>query len=322
MELYDRLRLHQKGDIKMTTGKKIAYIRVSTADQNEARQLEAMKPYEVDKVYLEKASAKDTHRPKLQEMLEFVREDDTVYVKDFSRLARSTKDLLERDINKKLNKELKFCLSDFSQGYPWLLKKLCNHVREQINKGLLQVEISNKLLNAEELFKEDLNGLAPDEESVLRYLAKKVPISIAEIDDTINCSILQSLINKRLLVLVGNKYDIYWDIFRDYLNTGKVPIQEIYYLQIEANRIVEIIELLYTKKSTKVDELKKELALSDNSLHNSKTSRLKHIELAKMLKEELKANWTIETAKVNIKIMMDWLRYAGLTPAVYANKRK
>lgn len=78
----------------MTTGKKIAYIRVSTADQNEARQLEAMKAYDIEKVYLEKASAKDTHRPKLQEMLEFVREDDTVYVKDFSRLARSTKDLL------------------------------------------------------------------------------------------------------------------------------------------------------------------------------------------------------------------------------------
>lgn len=78
----------------MIAGKKIAYVRVSTAEQNEARQLEALKPYEVDKIFLEKASAKDTHRPKLQEMLDFVREDDTVYVKDFSRLARSTKDLL------------------------------------------------------------------------------------------------------------------------------------------------------------------------------------------------------------------------------------
>ena len=78
----------------MVTGKKIAYVRVSTAEQNEARQLEALKPYEIEKIFLEKASAKDTHRPKLQEMLDFVREDDTVYVKDFSRLARSTKDLL------------------------------------------------------------------------------------------------------------------------------------------------------------------------------------------------------------------------------------
>ena len=78
----------------MSTGKKIAYVRVSTADQNEARQIEALKPYSIEKTFLEKASAKDTKRPRLQELLEFVREDDTVYVKDFSRLARSTKDLL------------------------------------------------------------------------------------------------------------------------------------------------------------------------------------------------------------------------------------
>ena len=73
----------------------IAYIRVSTIEQNEARQVEAIKRYEIDKVYLEKVSAKNTDRPKLQEMLEFAREGDTIYVADFSRLARSTKDLLE-----------------------------------------------------------------------------------------------------------------------------------------------------------------------------------------------------------------------------------
>ncbi len=73
----------------------IAYIRVSTVEQNEARQVEAMKQYKIDKVYQEKVSAKNTDRPKLQEMLDFAREGDTIYVADFSRLARSTKDLLE-----------------------------------------------------------------------------------------------------------------------------------------------------------------------------------------------------------------------------------
>ena len=74
---------------------KVAYIRVSTAEQNEARQVEALKQYNIDKWYIEKVSGKDTNRPKLQEMLEFVREGDQVYIHDFSRLARSTKDLLE-----------------------------------------------------------------------------------------------------------------------------------------------------------------------------------------------------------------------------------
>lgn len=72
----------------------VAYIRVSTIEQNEARQLEAMKDKHIEKYFTEKISAKNTNRPKLQEMLDFVREGDTIYIHDFSRLARSTEDLL------------------------------------------------------------------------------------------------------------------------------------------------------------------------------------------------------------------------------------
>jgi DNA invertase Pin-like site-specific DNA recombinase len=72
----------------------IAYIRVSTEEQNEARQLEAMQDKHIDEYFTEKVSGKNTDRPKLQEMLKYVRKGDIVYVHDFSRLARSTKDLL------------------------------------------------------------------------------------------------------------------------------------------------------------------------------------------------------------------------------------
>jgi len=73
----------------------LAYIRVSTVEQNEQRQIQAMQPYNIEKWFIEKISAKDTNRPKLQEMLEFAREGDTIHIHDFSRLARSTKDLLD-----------------------------------------------------------------------------------------------------------------------------------------------------------------------------------------------------------------------------------
>ena len=73
----------------------IAYARVSTADQNEGRQVEELKKHQIDKWFTEKISGKDTNRPQLQAMLDYVREGDTVYIHDFSRLARSTKDLLE-----------------------------------------------------------------------------------------------------------------------------------------------------------------------------------------------------------------------------------
>ena len=73
---------------------KIGYVRVSTVDQNEARQVEALKKYGIEKWYSEKVSGKDLNRPKLQEMLDFVREGDTIYIHDFSRISRSVKDLL------------------------------------------------------------------------------------------------------------------------------------------------------------------------------------------------------------------------------------
>lgn len=73
----------------------IAYVRVSTAEQNEQRQIEALEKHHIDKWFIEKVSGKDTNRPRLQDMLDYIREDDTVYIHDFSRLARSTKDLLE-----------------------------------------------------------------------------------------------------------------------------------------------------------------------------------------------------------------------------------
>ena len=81
----------------------IAYVRVSTKEQNEARQIEALEKHDIGKWFTEKVSGKNTDRPELQAMLDYAREGDTVFIHDFSRLARSTKDLLE--IVEKLNKK-------------------------------------------------------------------------------------------------------------------------------------------------------------------------------------------------------------------------
>lgn len=74
---------------------KVAYVRVSTAEQNTERQYNTLKKYNIEKYYEEKVSGKDTNRKELKEMLEFVRKGDTIYIADFSRLGRNTKDLLE-----------------------------------------------------------------------------------------------------------------------------------------------------------------------------------------------------------------------------------
>lgn len=74
---------------------KVAYVRVSTIEQNEARQKEALSKHGIEKWYIDKASGKNMDRPQLKEMLDFVRAGDIVYIHDLSRIARSTSDLLQ-----------------------------------------------------------------------------------------------------------------------------------------------------------------------------------------------------------------------------------
>lgn len=74
---------------------KIGYIRVSTVEQNIARQEVIMKKLDVEKIFIDKISGKNKERPMLKEMMDFVRSGDIVVVESISRFARNTRDLLE-----------------------------------------------------------------------------------------------------------------------------------------------------------------------------------------------------------------------------------
>jgi DNA invertase Pin-like site-specific DNA recombinase len=81
-------------------GHRVGYVRVSTTDQNVERQLEGI---ELDRVFTDKASGKDTKRPQLQAALEYLREGDQLFVHSMDRLARNTEDLLRlvRELNER-----------------------------------------------------------------------------------------------------------------------------------------------------------------------------------------------------------------------------
>ena len=74
---------------------RIGYIRVSSEGQNTQRQEVALKEIGVEKIFIEKISGKNVNRPELQRMLEYIREEDIVYIESISRLGRSLKDLLD-----------------------------------------------------------------------------------------------------------------------------------------------------------------------------------------------------------------------------------
>ena len=89
--------------------KKYGYVRVSTADQNEDRQLDAMDALKIprEQIFVDKQSGKNTARPGLQKLLSEVRQGDTVVVESVSRFARNTKDLLDL-IDKLMAKGVEF----------------------------------------------------------------------------------------------------------------------------------------------------------------------------------------------------------------------
>jgi len=73
---------------------RVGYVRVSTIEQNEERQIVELKKNGVEKFFVDKVSARSAQRPKFDEMMNFLREGDELIVSEFSRLARSTTDLL------------------------------------------------------------------------------------------------------------------------------------------------------------------------------------------------------------------------------------
>lgn len=89
---------------------RVGYVRVSTQEQNTARQEVIMKELNVEKLFIDKCSGKNTNRPQLKIMLDFIREGDTVVIESLSRLGRSLKDLIAiKEIleNKNVNLESK-----------------------------------------------------------------------------------------------------------------------------------------------------------------------------------------------------------------------
>jgi hypothetical protein len=178
-------------------------------------------------------------------------------------------DRLSDELRAPLRKDLRFFLSEFSQGYPWLLKKLCAHVKTQREAGFPQSDIAISLLNVEELFQEDLRGLPPNEVEVLRRIAKSAPVSALEFGEDLDPKIVQSLVNRRLIISIGPKFDIYWDIFRDYLNTGKVPVQENYILRLQVGSVLKAINLLAKKGGIlNTTEFKRKIGLAEKSFYN------------------------------------------------------
>lgn len=152
---------------------------------------------------------------------------------------------LEKELDSKLNRDLRQRLREYSQGLPWLFKKLAGHVLSEVKRGITQEELSRQGLNVQALFESDLERLNPNEQSVLRAIAQQAPVLVADLDvNSAPSSILESLLHQRLLVQVGDRLDIYWDTFRDFLNTGRVQVEDSYVVRYAPHGASKLLRAL------------------------------------------------------------------------------
>jgi hypothetical protein len=171
-----------------------------------------------------------------------------------------------------LHSDLRHNLIVSSQGYPWLLKKLCIHIYEKINSGVDQENLLANRLDIASLFDTDLNQLSKADRACLNIVAQRAPVDWFEVIESSSAEALDSLMHRRLVIKSGDRLNVYWDIFREYLLTSKVPVIPLRYLpSTEPASVIKIAKMLVAKKSMSTQDLVAISGLTEGSIQNTGT---------------------------------------------------
>ncbi len=176
---------------------------------------------------------------------------------------------LQKEVGSKLSREIRQRLREYSQGLPWLLKKLAGHLIQELKAGKSQEQLVAEALNVSNLFESDLAHLSPSERETLNFVARYAPVQASEVTERFNVGVVQSLLDQRLIVQVGEKLDTYWDTFRDYLNTGRAPIEDSYILRQTPGSVARLLEdVLSRGGDVSVADVTRRWSTSENVVWN------------------------------------------------------
>ncbi|WP_435970369.1 nSTAND1 domain-containing NTPase [Streptomyces sp. Qhu_M48] len=176
---------------------------------------------------------------------------------------------LEQQLGAKLVRDLKERLREYSQGLPWLFKKLAGHVLREVSSGATQSQLVSEALNVQSLFEKDLSELGPNEREGIYQIARYAPMPVSEAMEIVPTEVVQTLLNRRLIVQVGEKLDTYWDIFRDFLVHGTIPIEESFILRVSPASVGRLVrEVIGLGGNAAVSDLATNLSTSETVVYN------------------------------------------------------
>jgi hypothetical protein len=174
----------------------------------------------------------------------------------------------EKEVGQKVGVETRHQIAHSSQGFPWLIKKLCINLYEGMAKGHGSESLFVDL-DVGRLFESDLVSLNPQEVACLRVIAQKAPADWSEIIEISGTSTLNSLVHKRLVIKSGDRLNIYWDIFKDYLLTGKVPVVPFNYVPTnELPSVLKVCANLVYDEYLSAKELAGRMGLNERTIWN------------------------------------------------------
>jgi hypothetical protein len=164
---------------------------------------------------------------------------------------------------------LRRVLQDHCQGFPWLLKKLCVHVLELFRKDIEQADILNSSMNIQVLFKKDLENLSSAETACIKQIASESPAEFFKIAQNFGDDVVARLVDKRLVIRSGTRLTLYWDIFRDYILSERIPYIPVTYVpQSDFSRYLKALAFMNGKRELSYIDLAAEMSLGMGATDN------------------------------------------------------
>ena len=203
--------------------------------------------------------------------------------------------IFQKELGEQLRPDLRRQLIENSQGYPWLLKKLCIHVYDSVRSGISQSELLDKALDIESLFDKDLQMLTPSERTCLKMIAENAPVDWYEILEVSGQEVLRGLQDKRLIIRSGDRFNLYWDIFREYVRTQTVPSIALSYLPSSPSisALIKVAIQLDSAHSHSHAELSKLCGFTEKTIGNV----IRDLNMFRMA--------TVEQSKIRLDLSME-----------------